>query len=277
MRQFGDRTIEKEYVALVRGEPPAPRGRVEAPIGRDPRDRQRMAVVAGGRDSATEYEAIGIGRWVRAARAASADRPDAPDPGAPLVPRPADRRATCATAAARARAGCAASSSTPRGSGSSARGDGRRLQRVERAAARPGRVPRGLRRASGGRPGAPGRRRRRGAWGGSDRARASAWPSRTRCWSWSSGPSGVGKSTIVAELAAAPSPGRADRDRHDAARGVDGEVDGVHYHFLDRRGVHRARATRDGLLEHANGPRQPGTARRSTRCAASWPPAATPS
>ena len=61
MRQFGERTIEKEYLALVRGEPPAPRGRVEAPIGRDPRDRQRMAVVANGRASTTEYESIGSG------------------------------------------------------------------------------------------------------------------------------------------------------------------------------------------------------------------------
>jgi len=61
MRQFGERTIEKEYLALVRGTAPAPRGRVEAPIGRDPRDRQRMAVVAGGRESATEYEQIGEG------------------------------------------------------------------------------------------------------------------------------------------------------------------------------------------------------------------------
>jgi 23S rRNA pseudouridine1911/1915/1917 synthase len=61
MRQFGERSIEKEYLALVRGEAPAPRGRVEAPIGRDPRDRQRMAVVAGGRASTTEYEVIGAG------------------------------------------------------------------------------------------------------------------------------------------------------------------------------------------------------------------------
>ncbi|MDQ2673132.1 MAG: RluA family pseudouridine synthase, partial [Chloroflexota bacterium] len=43
MRQFGERTIDKGYLALVRGTAPAPRGRVEAPIGRDPRDRQRMA------------------------------------------------------------------------------------------------------------------------------------------------------------------------------------------------------------------------------------------
>ena len=59
MRQFGDRSIEKEYLALVRGEAPAPRGRIEAPVGRDPRDRQRMAVVAGGREAVTEYESLG--------------------------------------------------------------------------------------------------------------------------------------------------------------------------------------------------------------------------
>jgi 23S rRNA pseudouridine1911/1915/1917 synthase len=61
MRQFGARTIEKQYLALVRGEPPSARGRVEAPIGRDPRDRQRMSVVAGGRDAITEYEAVASG------------------------------------------------------------------------------------------------------------------------------------------------------------------------------------------------------------------------
>jgi 23S rRNA pseudouridine1911/1915/1917 synthase len=61
MRQFGERSVEKEYLALVRGEAPSPRGRVEAPIGRDPRDRQRMAVVAGGRASTTEYELLAAG------------------------------------------------------------------------------------------------------------------------------------------------------------------------------------------------------------------------
>jgi 23S rRNA pseudouridine1911/1915/1917 synthase len=61
MRQFGDRSIEKEYLALVRGAPPAVRGRIEAPVGRDPADRQRMAVVAGGRASTTEYEVLGTG------------------------------------------------------------------------------------------------------------------------------------------------------------------------------------------------------------------------
>ncbi|MGZ6371959.1 MAG: RluA family pseudouridine synthase [Candidatus Limnocylindria bacterium] len=59
MHQFGARSIEKEYLALVRGTPPAARGRIEAPVGRDPHDRQRMAVVAGGRAAVTEYESLG--------------------------------------------------------------------------------------------------------------------------------------------------------------------------------------------------------------------------
>ncbi len=58
MRQFGERTIGKEYLALVRGTAPAPRGRIEAPIGRHPRDRQRMAVIGGGREAVTEYEVL---------------------------------------------------------------------------------------------------------------------------------------------------------------------------------------------------------------------------
>jgi 23S rRNA pseudouridine1911/1915/1917 synthase len=61
MRQFGSRTVEKEYLALVRGSAEAPRGRIEAPIGRDPRDRQRMAVVASGREAVTEYRVLGQG------------------------------------------------------------------------------------------------------------------------------------------------------------------------------------------------------------------------
>ena len=59
MSQFGDRSIEKGYLALVHGAAPAARGRIEAPVGRHPRDRQRMAVVAGGRAAMTDYEALG--------------------------------------------------------------------------------------------------------------------------------------------------------------------------------------------------------------------------
>jgi 23S rRNA pseudouridine1911/1915/1917 synthase len=38
------RRIEREYIALVEGRPPARSGMIEAPIGRDPRMRTRMAV-----------------------------------------------------------------------------------------------------------------------------------------------------------------------------------------------------------------------------------------
>ena len=38
------RHIEREYLALVEGRPPARSGTIEAPIGRDPRVRTRMAV-----------------------------------------------------------------------------------------------------------------------------------------------------------------------------------------------------------------------------------------
>jgi 23S rRNA pseudouridine1911/1915/1917 synthase len=58
MRQLGDRTVQKEYLALVRGAAPAQRGRIEAPVGRDLRDRQRMAVVAGGREAVTDYRVL---------------------------------------------------------------------------------------------------------------------------------------------------------------------------------------------------------------------------
>ena len=38
------REIQREYLALVRGRPPARSGTIEAPIGRDPRARTRMAI-----------------------------------------------------------------------------------------------------------------------------------------------------------------------------------------------------------------------------------------
>lgn len=55
--QFQKREVEKTYIALVDGRPPSASGRVDAPIGRDPRERKRMAVVsaAKGRQAVTEY------------------------------------------------------------------------------------------------------------------------------------------------------------------------------------------------------------------------------
>jgi len=53
--QLKARRIHKRYLALVAGSVAAQAGRIEAPIGRDPRDRLRMTVVPGGRDSVTLY------------------------------------------------------------------------------------------------------------------------------------------------------------------------------------------------------------------------------
>lgn len=55
--QFKDRQVGKLYLALVDGAPPTPKGRVEAPIGRDLGSRQRMAVThpGEGRDAISEY------------------------------------------------------------------------------------------------------------------------------------------------------------------------------------------------------------------------------
>jgi 23S rRNA pseudouridine1911/1915/1917 synthase len=55
MAQLKARRVKKTYLALVWGNVAAAVGRVEAPIGRDPRDRQRFAVVPGGREAVTGY------------------------------------------------------------------------------------------------------------------------------------------------------------------------------------------------------------------------------
>lgn len=55
-QQMRARSIEKHYTALVEGWLEAPVGAIDAPIGRDPRHRQRMAVVTnGGRAALTRY------------------------------------------------------------------------------------------------------------------------------------------------------------------------------------------------------------------------------
>ena len=50
--------MEKTYVALVEGRVTPPEGRIEAPIGRDAKNRQRMAVVENGRDARTTYRVL---------------------------------------------------------------------------------------------------------------------------------------------------------------------------------------------------------------------------
>ena len=55
MAQLKARRIKKTYLALVQGEVAAEVGRIEAPIGRDPKHRTRMAIVSDGRPATTGY------------------------------------------------------------------------------------------------------------------------------------------------------------------------------------------------------------------------------
>jgi 23S rRNA pseudouridine1911/1915/1917 synthase len=53
---LAQRRIEREYLALVEGRPPARSGTIDAPIGRDPRVRTRMAVDgSGAREARTHF------------------------------------------------------------------------------------------------------------------------------------------------------------------------------------------------------------------------------
>jgi 23S rRNA pseudouridine1911/1915/1917 synthase len=58
--QFKERQVRKTYWALVHGVLSPAQGEITAPIGRDPRDRKRMAVVAAsmGRPATTRYETL---------------------------------------------------------------------------------------------------------------------------------------------------------------------------------------------------------------------------
>jgi len=56
--QLAARTVERRYRALVHGRVAAPAGLVDGPIGRDPRDPTRHAVVTGGKEARTRYEVL---------------------------------------------------------------------------------------------------------------------------------------------------------------------------------------------------------------------------
>jgi len=57
-RAIGAREVKREYLALVHGSWPAAVTLVDAPVGRDPRSRVRMAVLASGRPAQTEFERV---------------------------------------------------------------------------------------------------------------------------------------------------------------------------------------------------------------------------
>jgi 23S rRNA pseudouridine1911/1915/1917 synthase len=59
-RQLQERVMSRKYRAIVVGEVAEPAARIEAPIGRDPKHRQRMAVVKNGREAISEFRRIGL-------------------------------------------------------------------------------------------------------------------------------------------------------------------------------------------------------------------------
>ncbi|KYC64746.1 RluA family pseudouridine synthase [Heyndrickxia coagulans] len=56
--QLSEKTVTRKYFALVHGNIPHESGTIDAPIGRDPADRQRMAVVDNGKDAVTHFHVL---------------------------------------------------------------------------------------------------------------------------------------------------------------------------------------------------------------------------
>ena len=57
-KQLKDKTSKREYYALVYGNFDHRQGRIDAPIGRDPNDRQKQAVVEDGKASVTNFTVL---------------------------------------------------------------------------------------------------------------------------------------------------------------------------------------------------------------------------
>ena len=56
--QFKDRSVKKGYLALVDGHPEPADAIIDAPVGRDPHDRKKMAIVDDGRPATTLYRTL---------------------------------------------------------------------------------------------------------------------------------------------------------------------------------------------------------------------------
>ena len=85
-RQIAARDVHRIYLAICHGRLAHPTQRNEAPIGRDPRSRVRMAVVPFGRTARTDVERLAVWLGDPAADAhRHADPVSDPDGGAPLT------------------------------------------------------------------------------------------------------------------------------------------------------------------------------------------------
>lgn len=57
-RQFAAHSIDRRYLAVVAGLPPRDSGTIDAPIGRSPTNRKKMAITAGGKRAVTHYRVL---------------------------------------------------------------------------------------------------------------------------------------------------------------------------------------------------------------------------
>lgn len=58
MAQFQARTVDKTYLAMLERTPATQQGRIEAPIGRDPKQRKRMSAQRDGKEAITEFTVL---------------------------------------------------------------------------------------------------------------------------------------------------------------------------------------------------------------------------
>lgn len=56
--QLRDHTMERQYEAIVHGVIPHDEGSIDAPVGRDPKNRQRMAVTGSGKHAVTHFTTV---------------------------------------------------------------------------------------------------------------------------------------------------------------------------------------------------------------------------
>lgn len=60
--QFAAHSIDRRYKAIVAGRPSPANGTVNAPLGRSPANRKKMAIVEGGKHAITHYQTVRAGR-----------------------------------------------------------------------------------------------------------------------------------------------------------------------------------------------------------------------
>ena len=68
VRAIAAREVHRQYLAIVHGELHPTRVRIDAPIGRDPKSRVRMAIVASGKQAQTDVQVVASGAGFSALR-----------------------------------------------------------------------------------------------------------------------------------------------------------------------------------------------------------------